>query len=131
MLERLRFDWLLFQIFGLQPDQAESVAWYLAAAIMVFTLLACVVWLRSLDEWWGVGAGCAAVVGAVLAVDAMMLRPVTAWLLMGAHRPDFLWVLHTYTRERVVLVIGFPLWHMFVFHVWRGEISAWLAPFRL
>lgn len=131
MIEHMKFEWMMFQMHGLLPDQAEAVAWWLPIAFSVLGLLLGAVWLLRHEEAIGTVAGYGAMLVAFVTLEALMFRPVTAWLLLGTHRPDFFWVLRTYTKECAALAFAFPAWHGLLLYAYEGEIRSWLAPFRL
>jgi hypothetical protein len=135
MLANLKFEWFLFSMHhGLLSDKAKWIAGYLPAtfAVLMLLLAAAWLWLWRMDRPWAATlAGYAAICSSVLAVETWLLTPVVAWSLLGTPRPPVSWVLQTFPKECIAAAVGFPLLHGLAAFVYRPELEAWLARFRL
>lgn len=130
MIHTWKTDWLMFRLFGLFPEQAEALARWLPVGLAVLTVILATVWFFRYGTRMSAVAGYGAVLTLVLAAETMMFTPITTWLLLGSHRPDFFWVLHKYPRECFALVVGFPVVHLLAFSAYRAEIETWFSSYR-
>lgn len=128
MLSRLQFEWFFFRTFGLLPAQATFVAWSLPFVLALLAVFLVAVWLWRARDGAGSIVGCCAAFTAALVVEAQLFEPGVFPSRTKQSHPDLTWLIQTFPKECLRLVIAFPLLHGFVLYFYRAEVSAWLAP---